>query len=299
MSKLVVLDLDNTLYDWVEMFVASFYAMIDSAVKLLDCDRDRLLDEMRDVHRKHHDSEHPFALLETSTVLKRFPEFSRDRLKESVDSAFYAFNAARKKALKEYPGVTQGLVDLSAEGCRIVAHTESNVLAAFYRLEKLGLLNFFERVYCRERTADTHPDLAAGNAAASRLAQHNFVSLKFHRRKPDPSVLREILRAFDVEPNHAFYVGDSLTRDMKMAADVGVTAIWAKYGTRHLPGAYEKLVRVTHWTEDDVDRERALGLAAKSVRPDFIAENSFAEVVAFIRNHTARAQDLYQEVRLN
>jgi FMN phosphatase YigB (HAD superfamily) len=279
---LIILDLDNTLYDWVEMFVASFYAMVDAAVEILDCDRERLLDDLREVHRTHHDSEHPFALLETPTVLGRFPGLDRAALKLRLDQAFHAFNSARKRTLKEYPGVTEGLTCLKADGFEIAAHTESNAMAAFHRLEKLGLIGFFARVYCREPSNGAHPNPEIGEAFVRRLERHHFVKLRRNQRKPDPDVLREILAAFDVAPGSAVYVGDSLTRDMKMAVDVGVKSIWARYGTRHAPGAYEKLVRVTHWTEEDVVRERALSVAAKLVKPDFVAEKDFSDVVQSI-----------------
>lgn len=67
-KRLLVCDLDNTLYDWVSYFVPSFYAMINSAVKITGCDREILLDDMRAVHRNYGDSEQPFALLETETI---------------------------------------------------------------------------------------------------------------------------------------------------------------------------------------------------------------------------------------
>lgn len=282
MRKLIILDLDNTLYDWVASFVPSFYGMVDSAADLLGCDRERLLDDLRDVHRRHHDSEHPFALLETAAVNEAFPGASRAELKERLDPAFYAFNSIRKKTLREYPGVSEGLSRLHDDGYRIVAHTESNVLAAFYRLEKLNLLRFFECVYCREQTALSHPNSNTAKTFEHRLKQHNLIPLHRHKRKPDPEVLREIIESVSAKPSQAIYVGDSLTRDMKMAVDVGVTSIWAKYGTRHAPGSYEKLVRVTHWTDEDVAREKALSVAAKSVTPDYVAENGFSEVVDFI-----------------
>src|SRR4051794_31349072 len=71
-KRLLVCDLDNTLYDWVSYFVASFNAMVDAAVEVMGCDRDELLDDLRAVHQRHHDSEHPFALLEAETVRKHY-----------------------------------------------------------------------------------------------------------------------------------------------------------------------------------------------------------------------------------
>ncbi len=74
-KKMLVCDLDNTLYDWVGYFVPSFNAMVDAALPIIGCDREQLLDDLREVHQKHHDSEQPFALLETGSVRRRFPDF--------------------------------------------------------------------------------------------------------------------------------------------------------------------------------------------------------------------------------
>jgi FMN phosphatase YigB (HAD superfamily) len=78
--KLLICDMDNTLYDWVSYFVPSFYAMVDATVNLLGCDRDRLLDDFREVHQRHHDSEQPFALLETRTVSDFFKGLEKKKL---------------------------------------------------------------------------------------------------------------------------------------------------------------------------------------------------------------------------
>ena len=74
MNRLLVCDLDNTLYDWVSYFVPSFYAMVDKVVEITGWDREQLLDEFQKVHQKHNDAEHPFALLETALVRDMFPK---------------------------------------------------------------------------------------------------------------------------------------------------------------------------------------------------------------------------------
>ncbi|MFN8700938.1 MAG: HAD family hydrolase [Rhodospirillales bacterium] len=287
--RLVILDLDNTLYDWVSFFVSSFYAMIDEAVAILNCDKEELLDDLRDVHRRWHDSEHPFALLETVIVASRFPGMSRSELKIVLDRAFHRFNSVRNKELRAYEGVVEGLGRIEELGAILIAHTESNVLAAQFRLNKLNLMGHFTKVYCREKSDSIHPDPQYAASPKSSGDDSKMHQLQRHQRKPSPEVLREILEEFDVSPDNAIYVGDSLSRDMKMAVDVGAKAVWAKYGTRHPPGAYEKLVRVTHWTDEDVARERVLSQAAKLVRPDFVAENGFDEVVSFVERQFQKA----------
>src|SRR4051794_13736369 len=107
--SLVVTDLDNTLYDWVSYFVPSFYAMVDAAESVLSLSREELLNQLRDVHRAKHDSEYPYALLETPAAKRRFQTASRLEMKALLKPAFDAFNAKRDETLKLYPHVLSTL----------------------------------------------------------------------------------------------------------------------------------------------------------------------------------------------
>ena len=63
-----------------------------------------------------------------------------------------------------------------------------------------------------------------------------------------------------------------------MAKRANVFAIWAAYGARHPPLMYSELVRVSHWTAEEIALEESLKAQAKNIRLDYIARNSFAEV---------------------
>ncbi|WP_156898637.1 HAD hydrolase-like protein [Bradyrhizobium erythrophlei] len=51
------------------------------------------------------------------------------------------------------------------------------------------------------------------------------------------------------------YIGDSLAKDVKMARAAGCFAIWAKYGVSKDEDMYAKLVKISHWSEDDIARD--------------------------------------------
>ena len=69
-----------------------------------------------------------------------------------------------------------------------------------------------------------------------------------------------------------YYLGDSLVRDIAMAKQAGVTAIWARYGTEYDPKHWQYLVKVTHWTDEDVQREKILKSKYSDVVPDYTIE---------------------------
>lgn len=280
--KLLICDLDNTLYDWVAYFVPSFYAMVDKVVDLLRCDREQLLDDFREVHQHHHDSEHPFALLETRTVINSFKGWERSEIAQALNPAFHAFNSARKKHLSLHPGVEPTLEYIRQRGVRLVAHTDSQLFGVVDRLTRLNLTDFFPRIYCRERPQSDHPNPETGRTWLNNFPLHKVHELSKHQLKPDPTVLTEICDAEAVGRHETAYVGDSIARDILMAKKAEVFSIWAKYGAVLTTDDYEKLVRVTHWTEEDVENERRLKKEAENIRPDYIAENSFVEVLSAI-----------------
>jgi phosphoglycolate phosphatase-like HAD superfamily hydrolase len=277
-KRLLVCDLDNTLYDWVNYFVPSFYAMVDKVVQITGCDREKLLDEFRAVHQKHGDSEQPFALLETDTIKTLYQSMSAEDMLAVLDPAFHAFNSERKKNLKLHSGVRETLDALIASGVNLIAHTESKLYGVVDRLNRLDLFHYFSKVYCRERSQSPHPIPRLATKWLERVPKEKVVELSHHQSKPDPTVLLEICARENVSPDQAAYVGDSIARDILMARRAGIFSIWAAYGAQHDPETYNKLVRISHWTPDEVARERKLKDEARKIKPDCIAQMSFDEV---------------------
>jgi hypothetical protein len=101
-KRLLICNLDNTLYDWVGYFAPSFYAMVDEAVRITGCDRETLLDDFRRVHQARDDSEQPFALLETETIKQIYQDVPAPSV---LDPAFHAFNSSRLSNVRLYPTV--------------------------------------------------------------------------------------------------------------------------------------------------------------------------------------------------
>jgi phosphoglycolate phosphatase len=265
--SLVVTDLDNTLYDWVTSFAAAFTQMVDVAAPILDVSREQLLDELQAVHRRFHNSEQPFALLETEIAQQRMGGLTREEQVSRLNDAFHAFNSTRKRTLSLYPGVFDTLRELNALGIAIVAHTEAMVTNAQFRLSKLGLAPLIRRLYALEHAGGPHP-------MPARLEPLNDVAevrlLKQDERKPDPRVLFEICHDLQTPPDRTVYVGDSIPRDIGMAKAAGIWAAWAEYGTRYERRDWEVVVRVTHWTDDDFHRAQLASQRFGKIDPDVV-----------------------------
>ena len=273
--RLLVTDLDNTLYDWVTYFTKSFFAMVEVAAHLLDTDIDSLCDDLKSVHQRHRNTEHPFALLETEAVKLKFPDMSRQDRASELDDAFHAFNKERKSHLQLYPGVASTLRTIRESGVSIVGHTEATVPNAIFRLRSLGIEEDISRLYAVAPSGEGHPD--PERAAELRETRLPVRFLSQEERKPDPQVLQDICNDMGVQPEETLYVGDSITRDIGMANEAGVRSAWAKYGTEYDRRLWDKLVTVTHWTNEDVQRAEMARERHGRAEPSVVL-NSFSEL---------------------
>ncbi len=281
--SLVITDLDNTIYDWLESFVPAFYAMVGEAAPLLGVSEDDLLDDLKAVHRKHGDSEHPFALSETRSVEKRLRGMTRTEVAEFLDPAFHAFNRVRKKNLRLYEGVYETLEYVSSLSVPIVAYTDARVINCLFRLERLGVKRFFSRLYAPAHVSKEVDD---------EVLDDGFVRLlPADDRKPNPKTLIDICSQYAVDPSGAVYVGDSLVRDVYMAQKAGVHSAWAKYGTLYDKTLWPQLVRVTHWTEADVERESGLREEARGTTPECVL-NGFGDLLEHYAFQRSEARPL-------
>ena len=96
--------------------------------------------------------------------------------------------------------------------------------------------------------------------------------------KPNPRVLLDIIKGVGSTIDRCAYVGDSLFKDVAMARDVGVFDIHAKYGESQRREEYDLLRHVSHWTEEDVQREKAITDKGQHFKPSAVLTDSFAEI---------------------
>lgn len=273
-KKLLITDLDNTLYDWVTFFTCSFRGMVEELTKLLNVNEEELLNEFRAVHQKYGNSEQPFALLELPSVLRAYPGLSRGEIMQKLDPALHRFNSIRKRTLSLYPNSAETFEYLTGKGVTVVGHTEAILANAYWRIRSLGIDRYFTRLYTLEGMGTIHI------SDKSRWVDppDGFVTiLPREERKPNPRLIADICRREGVELTNAYYLGDSLVRDIAMANNAGVHSIWARYGTQYDPSCWSYLVKVTHWTDEDVAREKDLKARFVDIKPDYTV-NSFSDL---------------------
>jgi FMN phosphatase YigB (HAD superfamily) len=287
--RVLITDLDNTLYDWYAFFIPAFYAMISEAAKILDCTESKLIDDIRRVHVRYGDVEHPFALIKTSLVQERFGSLSDTDKIRQFDRPFHTFNVIRKEKLQLFPTVRETLSFLKGEGIVIIGHTDSRSLAAIGRLDKLGIIDFFNAVYCQSRHESSHPLPDRRAYWDALLSKVSIREVRSHKKKPHPRVLEDIFLDEKISPSECVYVGDSKSRDILMAKQAGVYSAWAKYGAWTNEYLYKSLIAISHWTKSEIQEEIAYSAKAKDVEPDLILNEKFAEIKQLYQRRERRS----------
>ena len=98
-----------------------------------------------------------------------------------------------------YNGVKEFLQRLHADGIRIGICTDMTVHIQHRKLRALGIAEYIDYITTSEEAG---------------------------REKPDPVIFEVALSKMNVKPEEVVYVGDSLRKDVKGPAAIGMTPIW-------------------------------------------------------------------------
>lgn len=277
-KKVLITDIDNTLFDWFTMWHRSFSAMMNATADISGISLDELLDAAKVIHQTYGTSEYAFLLEELPPLLERYG--SRARICQELRPAICAFRKARQEHMTPYPGVVDTLKKLKNSGHTVLAFSESKSYYSSYRIRELGLDGVVKTVYCPEDHA-----LPADKTNTPLLGVTECYELPGEFKKPNPKILLGILKEVAHASNEVLYVGDSKSKDIRMAVDAGVDYLWFEFGAGHLlnrPEEYELLKRVSHWTKDEIEAERLLSQDSSSL---IMAEDRIIQEYSDVLNH--------------
>jgi phosphoglycolate phosphatase len=236
--RLVVTDMDGTLYSWIDYIVPAVESMVDAVGKATGFPRLKVVQSLKAVYSKYESNEYPFALQESS-LYAEFPEFgSFDKL--VIEPARMAFAEARRKYLKPYKTVVDTLVTLRERKIPVVALTDAPRNPAEQRVKRMELDKHLTALYTMpgftfpasaEGEKLVAPDILQKEEKGAYRAACPVVELPREYEKPKTDGLLRICKDYNVDPKHVLVVGDSLKKDIGMAREVGAIDCWAEYGT--------------------------------------------------------------------
>lgn len=276
--SLIVTDLDNTLFDWVAVWHASFSALLNSISNISGIPTKVLIPEIRQIHQLHGTAEYAFLIEEIPSLRQMY---GTNNLLDTFADAIEAFREARRTTLTLYPGVMETLTKLRDQGCLIVGYTESMAFYTNYRLRRLNLdlvLDFLFSPPDHDLPAGVTPDQIRHYPPSTYTTRHTV-----HRQtpigelKPNPALLLDIVNEVQGNVYTTLYVGDSLMKDVSMAQRANIRDVWAKYGTAQSRPEYRLLRDVTHWSAEQVEYEKKL--TEQHVRPTFTLDESFSQLL--------------------
>lgn len=293
----VIMDLDNTLFDWVSMWYHSFNTMLNRLSTDSGISKDILEKEFKAIFQKYGTSEYSFALQEMPSLVRKHP--GQD-IPKVYEGAIKAYRKARRKHLKLYPAVLKTLKKIKERGSLMVGYTESMEFYTKSRIKKLGLDGIIDYVY----TPQEHGTPAGISLKDMRFYPEEYYKLRFTtlrptpkgKKKPNPEVLLGIIKDINAPIEKTIYIGDSLVKDVLMAQSASVTDVYAKYGVAHKRKEYELLRKVTHWMPEEVEREKRIN--ERDVHPSYILKKKFRKILRmfdfkpFIKSGNIKKEDI-------
>lgn len=191
--RAVIFDLDNTLVDFVEAKIKACRAV----VKRAGCgDKNELLQYF--LRLRHGFESHE----NIADYLKDKGVYSEELYRECCE----IYEKVKLESIRLYPGIKNVLSSLKRKGLKLAVVTDAENGHAISRLQKVGLLKYFDVIISADMTG---------------------------KRKPEPDSLLLALRKLGVRAEEAAIVGDSLRRDIEAGRRLGMLTIYAAYGDRN------------------------------------------------------------------
>ena len=230
MSGVLIVDVDDTLFDWLSMWRHSFESLFSEVFRNSKHSRNELSACFRELHQQAGTTERGISpgdatFLGIPTAI--------------VEQTVQSFLAAGYGLTHPYDGVLETLETLKQRGFTIIAHTDTPLAISGDRLCKLGLDGNIHTLFALP---------VAGMQFHRPELETPLVTkcVELGAKKPHPSALKQILSDLGAAPEEAVYVGDSKMKDLPMARAVGVRDIHAEYGCNRDGGAYDRLREVSH-----------------------------------------------------
>ena len=210
MIKAIILDLDNTLTDFMKMKRTAVEAAVDAMIDVgLKIPRAKMLEKIYAVYQQEGIEDQQIF---NKVLAKELGEIDYRILAAGI----VGYRKAKEGTMTLYPHVHSTLTKLAKMGIKMVIVSDAPQLPAWMRICSLGLQHYFDQVITFDQTGV---------------------------RKPDPKPFLLALSILKVQPQETLAIGDWVERDIVGAKQIGIKTAFARYGdifsTKESPADYE------------------------------------------------------------
>lgn len=272
MKKALILDLDNTLYSWMDGFADSFREQVTFLSLSLGVEKEMILHDFKSIFKKYNSVEVPNAVYQLS-IWNAFglPE---QECKQLQEKSLEIFLASWKRNIKLFPKVEETLNWARKEGFLIFAYSDAFAFWIDFRLSILNIQEYFDNIFAMSNDKISDSDLVINSE------QHCQITLiKQSEMKPSTLILDRIIDEYKIKKEHTYFVGDSITKDIQTAKQAGICDIWARYGLDYKHENGLLLSNITPWEKGTGGRNE---LRKKNI-PTYTIQN-FDEIKNIIAN---------------
>ncbi|MCD7837545.1 MAG: HAD family hydrolase [Clostridiales bacterium] len=199
MIKVVIFDIDNTLYNFDAAHQVALGALLDYAQQELGIASEEFQRLYKDMNRELTKRMGSCAaihnrLIRCQNILERLDK----PIGHALQMSDLYWNTLLD-VMKPSPGAAETVQRLKAQGMKLGVGTDMTARMQFAKLERLGLLPYIDFLVSSEEA---------------------------QAEKPDPALFDLCVQKAGVRPEECLFVGDNLKKDVHGAQAAGLQALW-------------------------------------------------------------------------
>lgn len=233
----LVLDLDNTLYCWMDSYAPGLDAQITYIAKKTGITKKCIRENFKSVFYKHGSVEVVDAVNELDVWNQT--SFSCDEIENIKKQSTELFFKVFADNLILFPTVLETLEWAKKNDIFLFAFSDGRAYWIDFRLEHLNIENYFEKIYVMEDEVTDE---------GKKICCEQMITLPASKIKPSTFILEEIMEEYNITKDNIYVVGDSKNKDIRTAKLAGVNNIWAQYGMNYSQKSRRLLSSITPWT---------------------------------------------------
>lgn len=246
--RLLIFDIDNTLFDWLPYYAHSNTALLDKLEEISFVPYGVLKREFKQLLGHYGKRNHSFIVDELASVRKKMPKIDQLFLNNICTVACMD---AMKDALNPFPEARETLTMIKKRfpDLRIAALTDSPAIEAVWKLTMLEIETFFDSVYgLNVLPLVATAQIAQLQASALQKYRGHIHALPVEYEKPSTKGINLIIKHHgipDYERDTVIYVGDNLRKDVALGKKAGVFTCWSEFGCGEYSPALQRTLSLS------------------------------------------------------